>query len=201
MAGPPDPRPRLQRPGRARMGRAGPGRSTWITTTIGGSSSSPAGRTVSVRLGLARGRLGMGGGLAQARRRERAPMSRSQAPKKKAGGQVSARFRVASAKRRQGGAADRLARPGRGWGYWLDIVDLNPSPNQQPNASQNRQRDALEKQLDALEKWLGWPPTHLQWAAQLHARDCAMTHNTARSGFPTSTDAKEATPVAISAAF
>jgi hypothetical protein len=93
-----------------------------------------------------------------------------------------------------------------GWGYWLDLVDLNPSSTQQPNASPNRQ-------LDALEKWLGGPPTHLQKSIftaaviEMGLLNCthviaAMTHNTRGSQWVPYEygRVKEATPVAMNAA-
>jgi hypothetical protein len=100
-----------------------------------------------------------------------------------------------------------------GWGYWLDLIDLNSSSTQQPNASQNWQGDALEKQLHALQKWLGQPPTHLQKSIftaaiiEMGLLNCthviaAMTHNTKGSQWVPYEygRVKEVTPVTMTVA-
>lgn len=93
-----------------------------------------------------------------------------------------------------------------GWGYWLDRIDLNPSSAQQPNPSPN-------PQLQALQKWLGQPPTQLQRSIftaaiiEMGLLNCthvivAMTHNSRGSQWiPYEYGrVKEAAPVATNAA-
>jgi hypothetical protein len=100
-----------------------------------------------------------------------------------------------------------------GWGYWLDIIDLNPPSAQQGNPSPSQQGNSPTLQLDALERWLGRPPTVFEKSIltaaiiEMGLLNCthiiaAMTDNTRGSQWVPYEYGrfKEARPVAMNAA-